>query len=91
MLLVYFVASFVAGFVLSFLWGDVTANKLKIGYLANWFGYHVHHSMFGVIGLLLVPVLRTTTLQKVMIVGFSIGILVEHTVNDAFVFLTKVK
>lgn len=53
-------------------------------------GYHIHHSMWGVAALALTPMTLSNIFETVALVGFGIGIIIEHTISDSFVFINKI-
>jgi len=79
------------GFVISFLF-DLISFRIKPLKKRFWdnpvtfFGYHIHHSFYGLIitlfGLISFPFL----------IGFGIGMIISHTVSDKrLVFIEKIK
>lgn len=50
-------------------------------------GYHIHHSMYGVLSFLLAPF----TVHSLFLIGFGLGIIIEHTLTERFVFIEKEK
>ncbi len=56
------------------------------------FGYHIHHSCFSfpVIILAIILFLQNQKLSALFAVGFTVGIVVMHTISDRkFVFIDK--
>ncbi len=47
-------------------------------------GYRLHHSLYGVLFIVL-----SLINKNVFLLGFGIGIIVQHTVSDGFRFLSK--
>jgi hypothetical protein len=53
-------------------------------------GYHFHHSMYGVVALALTPMTFGNIIETIALAGFGLGIIIEHTIHDSFVFINKV-
>jgi hypothetical protein len=74
-----------------------TNKKLKHRYYMHHeiiFGYHVHHSVYGLIFLLvsLIYFFSHQTVSFIFCVGMGVGIILEHTVSERrFVFVNKWK
>jgi hypothetical protein len=67
------------------------SNPDKIDKLTTPKGYHLHHSMYGITSFVAVPFMFdhhhfATTL---FLLGFGLGVILEHTIQCGFVFLTK--
>ena len=55
------------------------------------FGYHVHHSVYGLISILLGLCLFVAKSDKAIFwVGFGLGTILIHTITGGFVFIEKV-
>lgn len=54
-------------------------------------GYHIHHSVWGIAVFALTPLTMSNILETVALVGFGIGIIIEHTISDSFVFINKIQ
>ena len=53
-------------------------------------GYHVHHSMYGVTSLFIIPFTAGHhVMTTIFLLGFGIGIILEHTIEEGFVFISK--
>lgn len=53
-------------------------------------GYHLHHSMYGVTSLFIVPFTASHHIfTTIFLLGFGIGIIIEHTLEEGFVFISK--
>jgi len=84
------------GFMLGFGWGWFwEARTKKIYHLAHVKGYHFHHSLYGIVSILLIPVIwhrnwlnKRSKLISVSI-GFSLGVITQHSRSDGFVSITK--
>lgn len=77
---------FLSGFAFAFLWEITTPG---IGYLAHQGGYHFHHSLFGLLAFLFVPLFRNDFNKTLFIAGFGLGVILQHTIKEGFVFVTK--
>jgi len=53
-------------------------------------GYHVHHSVYGLATFFFIPITIQNAFETVCFVGFGVGIIVEHTLHDGFVFISRV-
>ncbi len=53
--------------------------------------HHVHHSMYGLVPFFIAPFTLANITLTITIVGFGIGIIIEHTVHEGFVFINKVE
>ncbi len=78
---------FSSGFIFAFLLWKITASK--IGYLTHQGGYHFHHSLFGLLAFLFIPIFRSDSNKTFFIVGFGLGVILQHTIKERFVFITK--
>jgi hypothetical protein len=84
--------SFVLGYFLAFLWEFVTAKVLKIDHFARQKGFHLHHSIFGLICYIFsVYYLFLGDINNFMyFIAFGSGIISQHIrTKDGFVFITK--
>ena len=84
----YLVAGLIAGyfFGLILVWGILT---FKIGHLVHRAGLHFHHSLLGLLALMLIPFYKDSFDKIMLIVGFSVGIIIQHTIKEGFIFITK--
>ena len=53
-------------------------------------GYHFHHSIYGVAALALTPMTLGNIIETVALAGFGLGIIIEHTAHEGFIFINKV-
>lgn len=53
-------------------------------------GYHLHHSMYGLALFALTPITVGNLVETLAVVGFGLGIIIEHTIHDGFVFVNKI-
>ena len=74
------------GFLFGFLWEKLT---LRIDHLAHRNGHHYHHSLFGLLVFLFIPMFWDDLNQVLLIAGFGIGVILHHTIKEGFIFLTK--
>lgn len=83
------VASFIIGFLLSFVLKkgyDTILSKRGKPPMVKFMDYHIHHSLIGLILLLLWPILGHTFL-----VGAGFGIIAHHTYSEqTFAFIEKI-
>ena len=93
--IVIFLLAFSLGFLASRLWfiflyrSHPMVKKLdKIGLHR---GYHFHHSMYGVTSFMIVPFTLTNhhVLTTFILIGFGLGVIIDHTIEEGFVFITK--
>ena len=52
-------------------------------------GYHVHHSMWGVLIIALLPFLHLAANLNVFLSTFAVGIITDHTLQEGFIFITR--
>lgn len=81
---------FVSGLVVSYTWEFITVRLLKIGHLAYQHGYHFHHSLLSLpfsISVLFIQQLH----HQFFVIGIAIGIVLQHSTTDGFVFISKEK
>ena len=70
-------------------------KKLRTRYYRHHeilFGYHVHHSMYGVFLIILsiVFLLQHNISAAIISIGLALGIIIMHTISDGkFVFIEK--
>lgn len=72
------------GFAIAWFYEYFTVNILKKDALI-FLGWRLHHSLYGLICILLGIGFN----KNVFLVGFGIGILVQHAITDGFWFITK--
>lgn len=89
---IFLIALFL-GFILSRLWykfvyaSHPTVKKLdRIG---RHKGYHFHHSMYGLTSLFVVPFTLTHFIVTMALIGFGLGVIIDHTIEEGFIFITK--
>ncbi|KKR11698.1 MAG: hypothetical protein UT39_C0004G0057 [Candidatus Woesebacteria bacterium GW2011_GWA1_39_21] len=79
----------ILGFITGKMWSNTFYKLQKMithkTFLKN---YHIHHSLGGLIISLLAVIILNNWLETI-IVGLGIGMLIEHTISNGFVFLTK--
>lgn len=84
-----FLLGLITGFLGGFLWNEVTALIGSQNY-AHVNGYHLHHSMFGIISFVIALINKNDPPKFWFFIGFGIGIILEHIIlNDGFKFITK--
>lgn len=52
-------------------------------------GYHIHHSMFGVVFYFIPQFVHMSQGNMLLLYGFATGIIVDHTMKEGFIFITK--
>jgi len=54
-------------------------------------GYHFHHSMYGLTSFMVVPFTLTNhhVLITLVLIGFGLGVIIDHTIEEGFIFITK--
>lgn len=53
-------------------------------------GYHFHHSLYGLAMFALTPITFGNIFETLGLIGFGLGIIIEHTIHDSFVFINKI-
>jgi hypothetical protein len=72
-----------------------TNKKLRHRYYSHHeilFGYHIHHSMYGLMFILVAVILYTNKdiPDALFCASFGVGIIIQHTISDRkFVFIEK--
>ncbi len=81
----------IARFVISFLFGFLAAALYESAMIRLFSGngliisgWRLHHSLYGLLFILLGLINK-----KVFLLGFGIGIIAQHTLTDGFWFLTR--
>ena len=92
--LILFLLAFTLGFSVSRLWFvfSYRSNKVKkLDRVGVHKGYHIHHSMYGVTSFMIVPYTLTNhhVLATLVLIGFGLGMIIDHTIEEGFVFITK--
>lgn len=82
----YLLIGFLSGFSFAFLWEKTT---LKIGQHAYQKGYHFHHSLFALPAFLLIPFFWGDVEKILFIIGFGLGIIIQHSIKERLTFITK--
>ena len=52
-------------------------------------GYHIHHSTYGLVCCLVAPFIANNIFETIFFMGFGLGIIIEHTLHERFVFIEK--
>ncbi len=87
-----FLAAVFFGFFLSRLVSYIyDSNPEKIEKITTKKGYHFHHSMYGLTSFFPVPILIDNhhVLTTFVLIGLGLGIIIEHTLQCGFNFITK--
>lgn len=78
---------------LIFEWILKTNKKLRNKYYKKhniFFGYHAHHSCYGIVSIIFGVLLRQNTEVCLFLISFGIGIIIQHTLSARrFVFIEK--
>ncbi len=55
-------------------------------------GYHFHHSMYGIMAFFVSPIMLNNSLvyAAILLVGFGLGLIIDHTIEEGFVFISKI-
>lgn len=88
---IFLVAVFLGGFLSRFVSFIYDSNPEKIERITTKKGYHFHHSMYGLTSFFAVPIMinNNHVLTTIVLIGLGLGIIIEHTIQCGFVFLTK--
>jgi hypothetical protein len=94
--LVIFLLALFLGILLSRIWyklsyASVPATKKIDKIISRHKGYHIHHSMYGLTSFMIVPLTLTHYGLSMALVGFGLGIIIDHTIEEGFIFITKDK
>ena len=92
--LILFLLAFSLGFSASRLWFvfSYRSNKVKkLDRVGRHKGYHFHHSIYGITSFMIVPFTLTNhhMLTTLVLIGFGLGIIIDHTIEEGFVFITR--
>jgi hypothetical protein len=80
---------FLPGFLFSRLLYKQNKHIRKLSRLGRQKGYHIHHSIWGVIILLTLPFINFQITIELFLSSLSIGIIIDHTLNEGFLFITR--
>ncbi len=86
MISLFFFSGAAAGFVFGILWETAT---VRIAHWAVQKGYHYHHSLFGPLFLLGLPLFRGSSGAMLLLTGAAAGVVLQHSLNEGFVFITR--
>ena len=91
--IVIFLLALFLGFVLSRLWYKLSYTShpttKKIDKIGRHKGYHLHHSIYGLTSFMIVPFTLTHFAVSMALVGFGLGIIIDHTIEEGFIFITR--
>src|ERR1035437_6164287 len=91
--LAIFSSAFFLGLLLSRLWYRYTYDShptvKKLDRLGRHKGYHFHQSLYGATSLFVVPFTITHFLVTLILIGFGLGVIIDHTIEEGFIFITK--
>lgn len=89
-LFLYFSISLITGFFGAYLY-ELFAKKVlrKDSFIVG--GYRLHHSLYGLAGLFasIWLALVNQNLYSAVLLGFSLGIITQHTITDGCSFISK--
>ena len=82
------------GFIFSrlmyFVYEFTETKTEKVEKLTSPKGYHVHHSMYGLTSLFIVPFTAPHhVITTIFLLGFGLGIIAEHSIEEVFIFISK--
>jgi len=83
-----FVFGIAFGFIFGYLWERCT-TKTNLRRFAHLKRIHLHHSLFGLIAILFALLLKGGS--QIIVLCFGLGIIIEHSIRESFVFITKDK
>lgn len=88
---IFLIAVFFGFFVSKFVSFIYDSNPEKIERITTKKGYHFHHSMYGLTSFFAAPIMinNNHVLTTLVLIGLGLGIIIEHTIQCGFVFLTK--
>jgi hypothetical protein len=78
----------VSGYTFGYLWERCT-TKTNLRRLTHFESVHFHHSLLGLIAVLVSFIFRGR--PQVIVLCFGLGIIVEHSIREGFLFITKDK
>lgn len=92
-----FLMTLFLGFILSRMWYIFTVESRharvskvkKLDRLGRHKGYHFHHSVYGLTSFIMVPFTLTHFTISLALIGFGLGVIIDHTIEEGFVFITK--
>jgi hypothetical protein len=67
-------------------------EKLTEGLRVYWGDYHLHHSLYGLVLIvisIILYLLHCEMITVVIIVGFSVGNIFQHTKAEGFIFINR--
>jgi len=67
-------------------------EKLTVGMRVYWGDYHLHHSLYGLVLIVISMILYFLHYGGIMVmvmIGFSIGNIFQHTQAEGFIFITR--
>jgi hypothetical protein len=90
-IVIFLVAVFLGFFLSKFVSFIYDSTPEKIDRITTKKGYHVHHSIYGLGSFIVAPIMIDNhhVLTTVVLIGLGLGIIIEHTIQCGFVFLTK--
>ncbi len=79
----------VLGFLTSHLQYFLYKVKSNLSVLNRQRGYHLHHSLFGVVLYTLPEFMHLSHQQFIFVYALATGIIIDHTLKEGFIFVTK--
>ena len=91
--IVIFLVALFLGFLLSRIWYKFAYEShpaiKKLDRLGRYKGYHFHHSIYGATSLFVVPFTLSHFTITLALIGFGLGVIIDHTLEEGFIFITK--
>lgn len=81
------------GIALASVYEYIFCRILKNSYGVRIAGYHLHHSLFGIVAYLLAAAsLGLSVLSSIILASAGTGIIIQHTASErSFIFIHKAK
>jgi len=88
---IFLVAVFLGFFLSKFISFVYDSYPEKFEKITTKKGYHFHHSMYGLTSFFAVPIMidNNHVLTTFVLLGLGFGIIIEHTIQCGFIFITK--
>lgn len=85
--IVFFFTSIILGYAFS---DYVIVKKAKRWHsLGKTKKYHIHHSTYGLMSFLATPITYGSIMGTIFFFGLGVGIIIEHTYHERFVFIER--
>jgi len=80
----------VSGFVFGYLWVLITCQLLKINKYSRIKGYHIHHSLFGVISIIFATIFAKNFSIALFLTSLGVGLIIHDFIeHKKLKFITK--